>query len=125
MATSRQYALDFTTHRPPAVQDRIAEGMEAADAHANPEWKHIFDACVLAAARKKAEITSDDVLAEIEQLPNPPSTHNLAAIGSAMVRAARVGKILRRTNRVQRSERPDKHGNRHNVWESLVFGNRP
>jgi hypothetical protein len=115
-----QFALDFTAKRPPAVQEAIAAGMAAADAHADSRWKHYFDGCVLGAAMKKSEITSDDVLAEIEALPNPPSTHNLAAIGPAMKRAAAMG-ILEYTDRVKRSERPDKHGNRQNVWKSKVY----
>lgn len=112
-----QFALDFTEKRPPAVQEKIAAGMKAADDNADGRWKHIFDACVLAASRKKAEITSDEVLSEIEALPSPPDTHNLAAIGPAMIRAQKMG-ILTRTDRVVRSERPDKHGNRHNIWLS-------
>ena len=120
MTASRQFALDFTRKRPPQVQAKIADGMQAADDHADGRWKHIFDACVLAAARKKPEITSDDVLAEIEGLPDPPDTHNLSAIGPAMKRAAQM-EILGWTDRVKRSERPDKHGNRQNVWKSNYY----
>lgn len=115
-----QFQLDFTGPLPPPVGDAMSAGMQQADDNANAQWKHVFDACVLAAARKKREITSDDVLTELEALPNAPSTHNLAAIGPAMVRAGAMG-ILRRTDRVKRSERPEKHGNRQNVWESLYF----
>ena len=115
-----QFALDFTAKLPAAAQARIADGMKLADDNAESRWKHIFDGCVLAAARKKPEITSDDVLAEIEALPNPPSTHNLAAIGPAMKRAAQMG-ILRRTDRFCRSSRPEKNGNLHAVWVSKYF----
>ncbi len=111
-----QFALDFSKRLPVSAQI----GMEQADEHAKPDWKHWFDGCVLAAAKKKSEITSDDVLAEIEALPQAPETHNLAAIGPAMIRAAKMG-ILRGTDRVKRSERPEKHGNRQNIWESRVF----
>jgi hypothetical protein len=116
-----QFDLDFTQKLPAPVQERIAAGMQQADDNAETRWKHIFDACVLAAAKKKPEITSDDVLAEIEALPQAPSTHNLAAIGPAMKRAAEMG-ILAYTDRVKRSERPEKHGNRQNVWVSKYFG---
>ena len=119
-----QFALDFSTKRPPAVQEKIAAGMKQADENANGRWRHIFDACVLSAARKKPEITSDDVLSEIEALPNPPGTHNLAAIGPAMSRAASMG-ILKATERVKRSERPGKHGNRQNVWFSRYYQTLP
>ncbi len=115
-----QFQLDFTQKVPPAAQERIADGMRQADAHADTRWKAIFDACVLAAARKKAEITSDDVLAELEALPNAPSTHNLAAIGPAMKRAAQMG-ILARTDRFCRSTRPEKNGNLHAVWLSRYY----
>jgi hypothetical protein len=94
--------------------------MRQADENADSRWRHIFDGCVLAAARKKLEITSDDVLEEIEALPEPPETHNLAAIGPAMVRAAAMG-VLARTDRVVRSKRPGKHGNRQNIWLSKYY----
>ena len=112
-----QYQIDFSAKLPPSAQ----LGRQVSDENANERWKHLFDACVLAAARKKPEITSDDVLAEMEALPNPPSTHNLAAIGGAMKRACDMG-VLKGTDRVKRSERPEKHGNRQNVWISNFYG---
>lgn len=115
-----QLSIDFSKKLTPAAQLRIIDGMEQVDSNANDKWKHFFDGCVLAAARRKAEITSDDVLREIEALPDPPETHNLAAIGPAMCRAWKMG-VLKRTDRVKRSERPEKHGNRQNVWESAVY----
>lgn len=121
MSDPIQYGLDFTSKLPPQVQERIAAGMQQADENADPKWKHFWDACVMAAARKKPEITSDDVLEEFEKLVKQPHTHNLAAIGPAMKRARTMG-ILQHTDRVVRSERKEKNGNRHNVWISLVYG---
>lgn len=115
-----QLDLDFTRKMPAAAQIRIADGMQAADDHAAKWWKDVFDACVLAAATKQPEIVSDDVLTELEALPHPPQTHNLAAIGPAMIRAAAKG-FIRRTDRVRRSLRPEKHGNRQNVWISNLY----
>lgn len=115
-----QYALDFTQKVPLATQERIADGMRRADENADMRWKHIFDGAVLAAARKKAEITSDDVLAELETLPGAPSTHNLSAIGPAMKRAAQMG-IIRPTDRFVRSRVKHKNGNAHLVWVSRYF----
>ena len=111
-----QFDLDFSKRLPVSAQ----LGMKQADDNAKEEWKHWFDGCVLAAAKKKPEITSDDVLAEIEALPHAPETHNLAAIGPAMIRAAKMG-ILRGTDRTVRSERAIKNGNLHRVWESKVY----
>ncbi len=115
-----QFALDFTQKLTPGAQERIADGMRRADDNADIRWKHIFDGAVLAAARKKPEITSDDVLAELEALPGAPSTHNLAAIGPAMKRAAHMG-ILVRTDRCMRSRIGHKNGNLHAVWASKYF----
>jgi len=114
--SSLNYELDFSGKLPVSAQ----EGMARADENADGRWKHIFDACVLAAARKKPEITSDDVLDEYELLNHPPGTHNMSAIGPAMRRAREMG-ILLSTDRVVRSLRPDKHGNRHNVWISKYY----
>jgi len=111
-----QFNLDFSGRLPASAQI----GIDIADKNANERWKHIFDACVLAAAKRKPEITSDDVLAEFEKLKHQPFTVNLAAIGPAMVRAGKM-KILRATNRTVRSQRPEKNGNLHRVWESLEY----
>jgi hypothetical protein len=111
-----QFALDFDSKLPVSAQI----GMAQADENADPKWRHIFDACVLAAAKKKQEITSDDVLTELERLPNAPNTHNLAAIGPAMRRAKEMG-ILKPTGRVERSQRPEKKGNLHSVWFSNYY----
>jgi hypothetical protein len=116
MEGSVNYQLDFSGKLPVSAQ----VGMKQADDNASPEWKHVFDACVLAAARKHRELTSDSVLAEMESLPHPPQTHNLGAIGSAMRRAC-AARILTRTDRVKRSERPEKHGNRQNIYVSNYF----
>lgn len=114
-----QFALDFTEKQtlPPAAQARIQAGMQQADDNANERWKHIWDGCVLAAARRLHELTSDDVLEEFEKLKHAPGTHNLAAIGPAMKRAWKMG-VLKPTDRVVRSTRPEKNGNRHNIWVS-------
>jgi len=111
-----QFSLNFDDKLPISAQI----GMAQADENANEKWRHIFDACVLAAAKKKQEITSDDVLTELERLPNAPSTHNLAAIGPAMKRAQEMG-ILKATGRVERSKRPGKNGNLHSIWFSNYF----
>lgn len=113
---STQVEFDFSGRAPVSAQI----GMKKARKNADEKWLAIFDACVLAAARKKPEITSDDVLVEMEALPIKPQTHTLAAIGPSMMRAAHMG-IIRGTNRVNRSLRPEKHGNRQNIWESKVF----
>lgn len=117
-----QFALDFTQKVPAAIQEKIRAGMKQADDNSDLRWRHVFDACVLAAARKKPELTSDDVLAELEMLPGAPSTHNLAAIGPAMKRAAQMG-ILTRTDRFVRSTLKRKNGNLHAVWISNYCGN--
>jgi hypothetical protein len=46
-------------------------------------------------------------------------THNQSALGPAMKRAMR-DKIIVATDRVLRSRREIKHGNRHTVWQSRV-----
>ena len=118
--SSQQYFIDFDAKLPPAVQEKIADGMRQADENASEKWKHIFDACVLAAAIRLARLTSDDVLEEFEKLKIQPGTHNLAAIGPAMSRAKKMG-IIQPTNETVRSKRPEKTGNLHVVWISLQF----
>jgi hypothetical protein len=120
-----QAELDFTQRRPPEVREKIEDGMKRADDHADVRWKHLLDACIVAAARKKAEITIDDVLDEFDAIPeaNRPDTHNWSALGPAMRRAWKMG-VLKPTDRVARSRRPHKHGNRGNIWLSQYYGSQ-
>lgn len=115
-----QQSFDFTSKLPASAQGTITDAMQRVDEHANVNWKAVIDTCIIAAAQKKAEITSDDVLAEWEAILDRPMTHTLAAIGPAMKRAAQDG-VLSRTNRVKRSERAVKHGIRHTVWSSNIY----
>jgi hypothetical protein len=115
-----QTTFDFSVSLPAPAQEAITEAIQRVDDCANKDWKIVFDQCVIDAAHKKSEITSDDVLAEWEAIPNRPSTHNLAAIGPAMKRAAREG-VLTSTNRVERSARAVKHGIRHTIWASNIY----
>lgn len=113
---SLQHEFNFSGKLPPSAE----LGMAQADENANQKWKHIWDACVLAAARRLFELTSDDVLEEFEKLNRPPGTHNLSAIGPAMRRAWKMG-ILKPTSRTVRSKRLEKNGNLHVVWISNYF----
>ena len=117
MATM-QIELDFTPRMPEQARERIEAGMAQADENADIRWKRIFDDCLLAVARRLPELTSDDVLAEMQSLGHSPETHNLSAIGARLVAACELG-ILARTDRVTRSTIKGKHGNRHNIWRSL------
>lgn len=115
-----QWSLDFTKTLPPAVRDRIAEGMQQSDANANHFWKRMIDHAIVAVARRMKEFTVDDVLDEMEKIPNCPQTHALHALGPAMQRARR-DKIVTGTNVLVRSTREVKHGNRRSVWMSNYY----
>lgn len=115
-----QPEFDFSPQRPPEVQAKIDAGMKQADDNADPRWKHMWDAIVVDVARRMPELTSDDVEDEYKKLNHPPGTHNMAAIGPAMKRAMAMG-VLTHTDRVKRSLKPGKHGNRHNVWISNYY----
>jgi hypothetical protein len=113
-------SFDFTSQQPLEVRQRIEAGMRQADENADPKWKHMWDAIVVAVARRMPELTADDVQDEYETLQHPPGTHNMAAIGPAMKRAMVMG-VLTHTDQVRRSRHPAKHSNRHNVWISNYY----
>jgi hypothetical protein len=117
-----QYELDYTSKVPPSVQEQIREGMAQAEQNACQEWKTVITGCILAVARKLPELTVDDVLSEIESIPESqrPSTHNLSALGPMMRNAAKDG-LISRTGKFLRSEREIKRGNLHAVWASNYF----
>ena len=118
-----QIAIDFTGKRPPEVQMRIEEGMQRAEDNADQRWKRVVYGAIVAVARKKPELTVDDVISEMETIPGAPTTHALDALGPMMRQAARDG-VLKATDRVVRSWRPRKHGNRRNIWVSKYFDGR-
>ncbi len=114
---SLQFELDWNSKLPPSAQI----GMQQADANAEPRWKREIDACILAVARRLAEFTVDDVLAEIESLPCPFETHNLAALGPRMKEVSKSLGYMEATDQVRRSKRPEKNGNLHRVWRSRIY----
>lgn len=117
-----QPSFDWTQKLPPAVQERIASGMQQADDNARSEWKRITDGAILQVARRNQEFTVDDVLSELESIPNKFQTHNLAALGPRMKEVAKTLKYMTATDKVLRSKRPKKNGNLHRVWRSNLFG---
>jgi hypothetical protein len=115
---TNQFQLDFDSKLPVSAQI----GMAQADLNAEPRWKREIDGCILAVARRLQEFTVDNVLEEIEALPHPFETHNLAALGPRMKEVSKTLKYMVATDRVQRSKRPASHGNFLRVWESKVRG---
>ena len=111
------YELDFRGTLPISAQD----GMQAADENASNRWKRYVDGCILQVARELPEFSVDDVLAKLESLPNPPSTHNLAAIGPRMCEVSKTLHYMVATDRLKRSVRPEKHGRHLRVWRSTLY----
>jgi hypothetical protein len=116
-----QFSIDFDQKLPPSAEI----GMAQADENADHRWKRWVDAAIMAVARRLETFTVDDVLGELEKLPEPPDTHNLAALGPRMKRVAKELKFMVATPEVQRSKRPEKNGNLHRVWRSKLFGAKP
>lgn len=112
--TELNYSLDFDRKLPPSAQ----EGMARADENANVRWKRWVDGCIQDVARRMPGFTVDDVLDALEKLPNPPRTHNLAALGPRMKKVAEELRYMTATERWERSKRPEKHGNLQRVWRS-------
>lgn len=112
-----QFSIDFDKKLPVSAQI----GMQQADDNADETWKRWIDGCIQNAAIELPEFTVDDVLAKLEALPYPPSTHNLAALGPRMKEVSKTLKYMTATDRVQRSKRPEKNGNLHRVWKSNLW----
>ena len=120
-AQTFQFEIDFNQRRPPAVQERIAEGMAQADEHARTEWKRWVDGCIQFVARSHEFFTVDDVILALEALPDPPATHNLAALGPRMKEVSKTLGYMEATPNLKRSVIPGKNGNLHRVWRSLIY----
>ena len=111
------YSLDFDAKLPPSAE----VGMAQADENADERWKRWVDGCIQDVARRLPEFTVDDVLAALEKLPNPPETHNLAALGPRMKRVAKELGYMTATQMTRRSKRAEKNGNLHRVWKSNLY----
>lgn len=112
-----QFQLDFDRKLPVSAQI----GMETADENASQIWKRWIDGVIQSVARKQEEFTVDEIYTELEALPNPPSTHNLSAIGPRMKKVAAELGYMTATEKVLRSKRPGKNGNLSRVWRSNLF----
>ena len=115
--SQQQFDLDFDRKLPVSAQI----GMAQCDSNADERWKRYVDGCIQGVARKKQEFTVDDVIAALEALPNPPSTHNLGALGPRMKEVSKTLKYMTATDRLQRSKRPITHGNLHRIWRSNIW----
>lgn len=112
-----QFQIDFEQKLPPSVQI----GMQQADDNANAKWKRWIDGCIQDVARRLPEFTVDDVILALQGLPEPPDTHNLAALGPRMKEVAKVLGYMEATENVKRSKLPGKKGNLHRVWRSKLY----
>jgi hypothetical protein len=112
-----QFELDWNQKLSPSAQ----LGMQQADENADARWKRWVDGAIQAVARRLQEFTVDDVLSELEKLPDHPDTHNLAALGPRMKEVSKTLGYMEPTERVQRSKRKEKNGNLHRVWRSLIY----
>lgn len=92
------------------------EGMEAVLHSADPEWLILASMAIRAVAKRQEFLTSDQVWKELgDRVPREPR-----ALGPVMTTAARNG-LIRKTDRVQNSERVENHSRPVSIWKSLLF----
>lgn len=97
-----------------AARQARDEAIARVDAHANPEWKEEALRAIHTLAQRAASFTCDDVWET--GLPKP---HEGRALGSVMLRAARLGYIERTTEYVTSTQKGN-HANRRVVWRSRL-----
>ncbi len=112
-----QFQLDFEKRLPPSAQ----AGMADADDHADGRWKRWVDGAIQSVARRLQEFTVDDILSELERMPNPPDTHNLAALGPRMKEVSKSLGYMEATDQLRRSKVAHKHANLHRIWRSKIW----
>ncbi|MEY9493719.1 hypothetical protein [Bradyrhizobium elkanii] len=95
--------------------------MEQVEAHANPEWQALILELTRIVCLTHRLFTIDDVMALYVAIQDDdrPVTHELRALGPAMLRAARAG-YCKKTNRVAGSHRRSNHNRPLAVWQSLI-----
>jgi len=88
----------------------------SVERNASDEWhEHAIEA-VRAAARRRLELTIDDVRPFITKPVN-----DTLAIGAVMLRAARAGIIERQIGQFRISGRPETHSRPLALWRSLIY----
>jgi hypothetical protein len=123
-SNDEQFEFDLSRKLPSSAE----EGMQRALDNSDPAWNRAVHSCVMTVARRIQKLSVDNVLDELDvvnetrkELGHPLfDTHNAAALGPVMKRAADDG-VLISTGTTVRSKRPEKHGNRHTLWESKLF----
>ena len=102
------------------------DGMDRAEAHANPNWFSDMYGCVAAVCRTMELFTADDVFDYAEWKGVAWwATHDLRAFGPVMIHAARA-KLCRKENvAAVMSRRPSLHKSPIQVWRSLIYGRSP
>jgi len=97
-------------------------GMARAINHANPAWVLAASKAVVAAAREKRTLTTDDVVTRIDA---NTTTHELRALGPVMRRAAIDGVIEKALQLpIKCATRPSNHRRPLTVWKSLIFNGK-
>lgn len=93
-------------------------GIDQAERNANLDWKEAAIECVRTVARRYREFTTDEVLVELDKLPE--KTHNLSALGAVMRRADREG-LIANTGQMRQTKIARRH-RKLTVWRSKLVG---
>lgn len=101
-----------------AAEDSKREAMHRAEVNADRDWLAEAGMAVSLLALARLEITTDDVWQAMDDAG--VVTHEPRAMGPVMKRAAAHG-LVRKTDRVRNSVRPECHCRPVAVWESLIY----
>jgi hypothetical protein len=101
-----------------AARDGKKDGMARVEEHADKDWKEAAENAVVEAALASPLLTSDDVMIRIDP---GVETHELRALGSVMLRAAKNGWIEKAPLPPVNCARPSRHCAPLTVWKSLLF----
>jgi hypothetical protein len=107
----------------PSLLDALAaiqatnEAIERVEQNTDPNWAHDAQRAISYLARSRPEFTTDDVW-EFLHRHGVNAPHEPRALGALMRNAARAG-LIKPTDRVRPSDRPECHRNPKRVWRSL------
>ena len=100
------------------------EAMDRVNANADDAWKELMLRIVEQTAKELPRLTSDDMMARYDALPEPkPTTHELRALGPIVSKAAALGWIEKAETTGKNSRRQTLHASPRTVWVSLIHTN--
>lgn len=102
-----------------AAKQARDKGISDAFTAANERWKLAAQAALISVARRLPFFTSENIREEIENMKNPPTTHEMRALGAILLKAYKEEIIV--PHNFDTYRRRSRHAAPVRMWKSKIF----